>query len=107
MTASIKFTNAATDEGHVRYCFTLSAHAYYGSDLSDFDAQPDENFFIEVHTELESDFDNIADIVCENCDEPTLPYFWVDGHDMNSCVSHLPEESQTFILDYINTNYAS
>lgn len=110
----IQFIKTATDAlGNVTHHFDIAAPAYYDFNEnftpSDIDYDAEEILSIELHLELDADdiADGNTDLDCEDCDSPTLPYIWVEGHDINICLSHLPESSQAFILECINTNNAS
>lgn len=104
----INFVQLDTDtDGHVSYRFDIAAPAYYDFDATftpdhvDFD--PSEIFSIDVHIDFDpsADFD---DIICENCNSSSAPYFWLnDYYGLYSCLSHLPESTQSAILDHIAT----
>lgn len=105
----INFVKLDTDvDGHVSYRFDIAAPAYYDfndsftPDAVDYD--PADIFSIDVHTELEPDRNFDDDIICENCDSASAPYFWLnDYYGLYSCLSHLPQSTQTAILDHIAT----
>jgi hypothetical protein len=98
MQNQIKFDKLETEPNGIRgYSFDLATTAFYDSESF----HSDDILSITVYTETSAD----NDLVCENCDSASAPYFWLYGHDMQSCLSHLPESSHTYILDYINSYF--
>lgn len=95
-----KINRDATD---ISYTFDITADSFFPAPLSDYDAEPSDIYTITVHLELESDRDFDNDIVCESCDQASAPYFWFhDYFGAHSCLSHLPELTQTEIFAQIN-----
>ena len=53
--------------------------------------------------ELEPGRDLSGDIICENCDDTSAPYFWFhDYFGSHSCFSHLSDATRTEMLSQIN-----
>lgn len=84
---------------YTSYTFDLSPDAYYPAPVTDYCDDLDQIFTITVFLELEPERNFDTDIVCENCENTSAPYFWFhDYFGMHSCLSHLPLETQTQIL---------
>ena len=91
----IKF--ASFDAESASYTFDLTADVYYTvNSLELNDTDPAEIFTITVYLAPDSE------IICENCDTISAPYFWLHQYyGLHSCFSHLPESTQTEILAQI------
>ena len=102
----IKLDKINHDADHTSYTFDLTADVYYPAPLSDYlsDYQNATDVYtITVHLELEPGRDLSGDILCENCENTSAPYFWFhDYFGSHSCFSHLPESTQTEMLTQIN-----
>jgi len=99
----IKLEKINRDADHTSYTFDLTADAYYPAPFSDYHDDPTDIYTITVHLELEPDRDLSGDILCENCENTSAPYFWThDYFGSHSCFSHLPESTRTEILAQIN-----
>jgi len=102
----IKLDKINHDASHTSYTFDLTADVYYPAPLSDYlsDYQNATDVYtITVHLELEPDRDLSGDILCENCENTSAPYFWFhDYFGSHSCFSHLPDTTQTEMLAQIN-----
>ena len=104
----IQLTKINNDADHTSYEFDLSADTYYVTSddmpLSEFCDDPNQIVTITVHLELEPDRDFSGDIVCESCETPSAPYYWLhEYYGLHSCLSHLLPATQTEILNIIKT----